>query len=251
MKSTLLIALALLRLTSASAQLPRQHTTNQNGWYMYFGDHQFAPKWGVHLEAQFRRNHWLADPQQLLLRTGLNYYFTPQTFATIGYCFVETYPYGQFSVAAPYPEHRIWEQVQLKNQAGIFEWVSRFRLEQRFSQQPVLQDGTYIPGDAVYSNRFRLLNRFSVPFKGRTIQDGSLYATVYDEILLSFGRHVGYNLFDQNRAYIALGYKLHNLGRLEIGYMNQQVMKGDGIRVENNHTLQISLTSTIAFRSVR
>ena len=115
-------------------------------------------------------------------------------FATVGYCFVETYPYGDFPVKATFPEHRLWEQIQIKSQAGPFEWVNRLRLEQRFSQLPVSDDtGAYEPGDAVYTNRARILNRFSIPFKGKTIEDKSLYATVYDEVLIGFGKNVAAN----------------------------------------------------------
>lgn len=235
---------------TAHSQVVRQHTDNLNGWYMYFGDHKVSDKWGVHLEAQFRRHNVITEPQQLLLRTGISYYFHKQAFATVGYCFVDTYPYGDFLVTTIFPEHRIWEQLQIKNTVGKFEWVSRFRLEQRFSQLPVMaaDSSGYTPGDAIYTNRVRLLNRFSLPLNGKpTIEDKTLYATAYDELLVSFGEHVGYNIFDQNRAYLALGYKIPKVGRLEVGYMNQLLLKGDGIKYENNHTIQVGLSSTIDF----
>lgn len=240
-------SLILFSCISSAAQVTRMHTTNNNAWFMYFGDHKLSKKWGIHLEAQLRRNDWIKNPQQLLLRTGINYHFNNNAFATAGYCFVETYPYGEFAVKASFPEHRLWEQLQIKNQLGRFEIVNRFRLEQRWMQLPVLVNNKYQPGGAVYQNRFRLLNRFSIPFKGKTIADKSLYATVYDEFMLSFGKHVNMNIFDQNRAYAALGYKIPKLGKLEVGYMQQLILKSDGIRVENNHTLQVGLLSTIDF----
>lgn len=229
-----------------SQQVQRKYTNNYNGWYMYFGDHKISNKWGVHLEAQLRRNDVITKGQQLLLRTGINYHFNNQIFATVGYGYVETYPYGEFPARATFPESRIWEQVQIKSAVGISEFISRFRLEQRFSKLPVT-DPQLEPSPAVYTNRFRLLTRFSVPFKGKTIEDNSLYASVYDEFFINFGKNIGYNIFDQNRAYIALGYKLPKLGRLEVGYLNQLVFKGNGIQVENNHTLQIGLISAMPF----
>jgi hypothetical protein len=226
----------------------RQSTDNLHGWFMYFGDHKFADKWGVHIEGQLRRNDIVSNGQQLLLRTGLNYHFNPNVFATVGYCYVETYPYGEFPVKTTYPEHRFWEQLQIKSQLSNFEWVSRFRLEQRFSQLPINNAGIFEPGDAVYTNRFRLLNRFSLPFKGSKIEDKSFYLTAYDEIMINFGEHVGMNLFDQNRAYLALGYKIPKIGRFEVGYMQQTVIKPNGLQVEYNHTLQVGLSSTLDFR---
>lgn len=248
MKNTLL-SFCLLIAIGATAQVNRQPVTNYNAWLMYFGTHKFANRWGVHLEAQWRRSDWAASPQQLLLRTGINYHISPQATATAGYAFIETYPYGDYPARSTYPEHRLWEQMQFRNQVGWFEMINRFRLEQRWMHLPVqAANGRYAPGDAVYQNRFRVFNRFSIPFKGNEIIDHSWYATAYHELMLNFGRTVGFNVFDQNRAYLAIGYKLPLLGRLEVGYLHQHILKGDGIKVENNHTLQIGLSSTIEFR---
>lgn len=236
---------------SLNIHAQRQSTDNLNGWFMYFGDHKFTDKWGVHIEAQLRRNEVVTKGQQLLLRTGLNYHFNSNVFATVGYCFVETYPYGEFAVKASFPEHRLWEQVQIKTQLSKIEWVSRFRLEQRFSQLPVSNAGIFEPGDAVYTNRFRLLNRFSIPFKGEKIDDKSLYLSAYDEIFINFGENVGMNLLDQNRAYLALGYKIPKIGRLELGYMNQLVIRPSGLQVEYNHTVQVAVISTLDFRKTK
>ncbi len=223
----------------------RQSTNNQTGWYMYFGNHHLNDKWGLHLEAQLRRAEIISKPQQLLIRTGINYYLSKSAFLTAGYAFIETYPYGDFAVKASFPEHRLWEQLQLNSQQGIFEWTSRFRLEQRFSKLPVLVGDEYKPGDAIYTNRFRILNKFSIPLSGKVIVDNSLYAAVYDEFMINFGNKVGNNIFDQNRAAISLGYKLPKLGRIELGYMYQKIFKADGIKVENNHTLMVGLTSNL------
>ena len=227
----------------------RLHTQNNNGWFMYTGNHALNEHWGLHLEAQLRRNNIVTDPQQLLLRTGINYYLNKQTTATVGYCFVQTNPYGEFAAKTDFPEHRIWEQLQYKNQVGRFEWVNRLRLEQRFVHNPTLQaDSSYAPGNAIYSNRFRILNRFSIPFKGKTIEDKSLYLSIYDELFINFGKNVAMNLLDQNRAYAAIGYKIPKVGRLEIGYMLQTVVKADDIKIEDNYTLQVGLLANIPFK---
>ncbi len=248
MKNTI-IALLLLSSATAFAQSPRQLGNNTNTWLMYFGSHKFSPKWGVHLEAQLRRADGVANSQQLLLRTGLNYHFTPAAFATVGYCFVATHPYGEFPANSSFPEHRIWEQIQLKQAVGKIEVVTRFRLEQRFVNTPILsRSGGFSPGPSVYTDRFRGLTRVSIPLKGKSIVDKSWYLTAYDELFVSFGKNVALNIFDQNRVYLAIGYRLPKAGRLELGYMNQLIVKSDGLRVENNHTLMLGLSSTVDLR---
>lgn len=237
----------ILSILSGETFAQRQNIINSNGWFMYFGDHKFSNKWGVHLEAQFRRNEIITKPQQLLLRTGINYHFNSNVFATVGYGFIETYPYGEFPAKRKFPESRIWEQIQIKNQIEKFEVINRFRIEQRLIKSPVLIGNDYELAEATFTNRMRLLNRVSVPFKGKTIADKSFYVTAYDELMVSFGKNVALNIFDQNRAYLAIGYKIPIIGRLELGYLNQILVKSDGKKVENNHTLQIGLSSTIDF----
>jgi len=91
MKKIILLTFVLMSWGIGFAQSPiRNIKPNNNGWFMYFGDHKFSDHWGIHLEAQFRRNEIIAKPQQLLLRTGINYHFAPNAFATVGYCYVNT-----------------------------------------------------------------------------------------------------------------------------------------------------------------
>jgi hypothetical protein len=234
----------------AAAQ--RIHTDNQNAWFSYVGNHAFNDHWGLHLEGVLRRSDWGVKDQQFMFRGGLNYYLNKQVMLTAGYCFVETYPYGEFAAKSSFPEHRIWEQFQYKNQVGSVELVNRLRLEQRFVHSPALQaDSTYAAGDAIYTNRFRVLNRISIPFKGKTIEDKSFYLSLYDELFVNFGEKVGMNIFDQNRAYAAIGYKIPKVGRLEAGYMLQTIVKSDGIKVEDNHTLQIGLMANLPFSKAK
>jgi len=231
----------------ASSQVSKNVVHNANAWLMYFGSHKISEKWGLHLEAQWRRSDLFTNPQQLLLRGGLNYHLNSQVFFTAGYCFVETYPYGEQPVGSSFPESRFWEQAQARTEVKKVEWISRLRVEQRFVKWPVAAGSGTFPGDAVYSNRFRILNRLSIPFSGEKITDGSFYFSIYDEIMWNIGKNAGPNLLDQNRLYGALGYVIKGLGRLEAGYLLQSIYKADGVRVEQNHTIQLGLTSSIPF----
>lgn len=242
------VTLFLFTCLCLNAQVKREYTNNNNGWFMYIGNHKLSDKWGLHLEAQWRRYDIVLHNQQLLLRGGINYYWNAQVSLTAGYCYVVTYPYGALAAKAMFPENRIWEQLNIKTEIGAVEIINRFRLEQRYVNAVVLKDAGYEPGDAIYTNRVRWMNRYSVPFKGKKIEERSFYASFYNEIYINFGKNVAYNIFDQNRAYLALGYRIPKLGRLEVGYLHQLIIRGDGVKVEQNHTLQVGLTSSIEFR---
>lgn len=227
----------------------RQYAHQANGWYMYFGTHKVSERWSLHAEAQWRANQIIAKPQQLLLRAGINYHLSNWGMLTAGYCFVETWPYGKQPVKVAFPEHRIWQQFQTKSASGRWEFVNRLRMEQRFVQLPIMSDSVYVPGKPVYTNRARVLNRVSISLSKKALTDKSVYLSVYNELFINFGKNVALNIFDQNRAYVALGYVISKIGRVEAGYMNQLLFKPDGVRVESNHTLQVALFCTVPFYS--
>src|SRR5687767_1912213 len=122
-KKLLLVAmLILVAIQSTLAQQTiRKNVTNNNAWLMYFGNHKLTHRVGIHAEVQWRRHDGLGDDQQLLLRTGIDYYTKNNDRFTIGYAFIETYPYGDFAVPKAFPEHRIWQQFQTTQSIGKFK----------------------------------------------------------------------------------------------------------------------------------
>ena len=247
MKKTLFFFLLFVKLHLAFCQQPlsRVFEKNFNSWFVYFGDYRLSDKWGMHLGIPWRRNHFFTDPQQIIIRPGINYYFNKQVSATIGYAFAESYPYGSFSTPATFHEHRMWEQIQIKNELGKIEWTNRFRIEQRFQYLPVAYNNEYKEGAPVYTNRVRLFNRFSIPLKKGSIVDKSFYVSGFDEVYINFGKNTGQNVLDQNRVSLSIGYQLPKAGRLEVGYLNQLQLKSDGLKALNNHTFQVALYSNI------
>jgi hypothetical protein len=244
-RTVLLAACAALFLGQAplaTAQAPgkRINDVNQHAWLMYFGAHKLSEKVGIHTEAQVRRARVLRDWQQLLLRTGVNYFATPNAMLTLGYAYVDTYPYGDFPAASIFPEHRLYEQLQLYGSAGRFGFVHRYRLEQRWVRFPNAAESTYL-------NRARYMFRATFPLQGPTIDNKEFYLAAYDEIFVGFGKHMAHNFFDQNRLYGAVGYKFNPRVLVELGYLNQIVQQRNGQIFEHNHTLQAALYYSFDF----
>ena len=217
----------------------RISAANANGWYNYFGDHPVSERWGVHLEGQWRRHDIITKWQQLLLRPGINFSLNKNLMLTAGYAFVDTYPYGDFPVTSRFPEHRIFEQAILKHELGKVGLQHRYRLEQRYLGQRIQPSDNRIDFWR-YENRFRYMVRINIPIG----DEKKLYLGAYDEIMVNFGNNVGANLFDQNRAYAALGYSLNKNIKLEIGYLLQTLQQRNGQVIEYNNTFQLSIFST-------
>jgi hypothetical protein len=234
---------ALCLAVSASAEAVDDH--NGNLWFIYSGDHPLGEgPWGVHLEAQIRREDMGDEWQQLLLRPGVNYQVNPDLSLSAGWAYVRTYPYGDFPVAAEFPEHRAWEQAQHRFEFLGLEWNQRLRLEQRWLGEMARDaGGEFEVANWRYENRFRYLLRTTLPIA----DGGRTYLALWDEVFLNFGKNVLGNEFDQNRAFIGIGRKLDDFTRIEVGFLEQSLQRRGGKIWEHNHTLAFWVTSKWPF----
>ena len=229
--------LAALFLLTLPVFAQTRHDNNANAWFQYFGDHPVAKsKWGIHLEGQWRRANLGGTWQQLLLRPAINYQLTKNVSISGGYGFVYSHPYGDFPAARSNPEHRIFEQLQINKRVWKLEFANRFRLEQRNIGMAT--------GGYRYENRVRYQARTTVPLK---LGDGKNYIALADEIKFNFGKNVEKNVFDQNRAYVALGRDLGHQTRFEAGFMEQTIQRRGGLLFEHNHTLMFAIDSRMPF----
>lgn len=216
-----------------------------NSWWMFSGNHRLDDQWSVHTEYQWRRHDGVADWQQSLLRFGIDRRLKGNAMVTAGYAWIESFPYGAQPIAATFTEHRIWQQLILDQRAGRFYFQHRYRLEQRFLENPLAPEG-----DPQY--RFRQRARYrafvAIPLNRRTMEDQTLFLAAYEEVFLGFGKGIARNVLDQNRLYFALGWRFNPNVNLQLGYLNHLVIKGDGLNLERNHTLQTGLTWNLDFR---
>jgi hypothetical protein len=65
--------------------------------------------------------------------------------------------------------------------------------------------------------------------------------------MFDYGKNVAFNVFDQNRAYVALGRTVARETRLEVGFMEQTIQQRSGQVFEHNHTLQVAIYSRFPF----
>ncbi|MBK8079692.1 MAG: DUF2490 domain-containing protein [Saprospiraceae bacterium] len=218
-----------------SAQNTRINHHNPIGWFNYFGTVKLSKKFGLHTEYQWRRDEIITDWQQSLLRMGLNYSLNPRVLFRVGYGWIETFPYGEYSInglGRDFSEHRVFEMVQLSHKEGIIDFSHRFMLEQRFV-------GRYSSANETKEDEFPLLHRIrymvrcQAPLKGKEIKDKTPYFAIYDEVFIGFGKNVNANVFDQNRIGIVFGYRFNKNVRIEGGYLNQTLQFGRQINGQN------------------
>ncbi|MCA6363581.1 MAG: DUF2490 domain-containing protein [Bacteroidetes bacterium] len=227
------------------AQSPRQYDEQFHAWYVIMGNHRLTSKWGLHTEVQLRRAGIITPAQQHLFRAGVDYRLHNNLILTAGYCYVYTDSYGKQPAPLPFNEHRGWQQVLLTHAIGRARVQHRYRLENRWLER---YNSTSQRNEVVYVNRFRYRLQLTLPINKPDMVPGAFFATVNDELWVNFGKQIRYNVFDQNRAYAGFGYQLNPSCNVQLGYLNQLIFKSDGVRVENNHTLQVAFFCNLDFR---
>ena len=243
------IIVLLSTIVAGAGHAQKDIATQSNAWLMYFGNHRISDRWGLHTEYQWRRADGFEHWQQSLLRLGADYYAKNGVQYTAGYGWIRSFRYGDQPIAHSNNEHRIWQQIITKSKVGRVDVQHRYRLEQRFIENWVKDaDGVYTQDGFYFRQRVRYRLLLTVPLSKKEMADNTLFFAAYDEAFLGFGRGIAKNVLDQNRLYAALGWRFNAACNIQLGYLNQYIVKKDGIQAERNHTLQASLTYNIDFR---
>jgi hypothetical protein len=232
---------ALATLVSRPVTAQRHTATNTNGWLVFNADVALTEKWAILFDASARRSGTWDEPMANFVRGGLAYEVTDHVRVAVGANWSRTYLYGELPADYPVTERRYWEQVQLGHDVGKLDLSHRYRLEQRFRSR---RDDPEIDRIDYWerSNRFRYQARATLPLNGDAIEPCELYLTASNEIFIGIGRHVQYNIFDQDRATFSVGYRLTRNWRTEVGFLEHVIFKSNGNDVERNHTLTVTLS---------
>lgn len=177
--------------------------SNFGNWLIYFGNKQFNSKWNLHHEVQYRNYNMIGDLEQLLLRTGLGYNLAENTNLLLGYGYILSENYiGDTDEKFDINEHRIYQQLITKQVIKGISLQHRYRFEQRFVEDD-------------FKLRFRYFLGLNMPLSKK--ETNKYYLSAYNEIFLNTES----SIFDRNRLYAGIGYKISNSVRMELGYMNQ------------------------------
>ncbi|MFC4632338.1 DUF2490 domain-containing protein [Dokdonia ponticola] len=198
------ITLALLFIAITSYPLSAQNNgeSNLGAWYMLFTTNQVSEKVSIHAEVQYRNYEFADNFNQLLLRTGVNYNISDNAMATFGYAYITTDPtFEEPDGEQNTTEHRIYQQFLLKNSVGKFKFSHRYRLEQRFIDNPLSGNDT--------QHRARYFLRVTYPLNDKW------FLTAYDEIFINLQNE----FFGQNRLFGAVGYNFSKNLSTQIGYL--------------------------------
>ncbi|MFN3756787.1 MAG: DUF2490 domain-containing protein [Flavobacterium sp.] len=193
----------------SQTQLP-----NKNGyWIAYTGDNKVSQRFGLHTEVQMRNLFNSESVETQLYRLGVNYYFKPTTMFTLGYGFIFNEPNEEYLMASPTHEHRIWQQLLLRQKSKNLFLEHRYRLEQRFIENK---------DSGVDREEHRLRYRFQAIFPLYSLNPvlRHLFLIGNNEVMINF-RSDPNLIFDRNRLFVGAGYQVSPKLNFQMGYLNQ------------------------------
>jgi outer membrane receptor protein involved in Fe transport len=214
----------------------------QGSWWNYSGTYKINKKISLLTLYSWRRSDFIKNWQQSLARMGVNYKLADNFTVTPGYDWAVTFSYGKQPVPVKFSEHRAYEMFTLKNKINRVYVTHRYRFEQRFLENASLNaDHQKITNGYRFRQRTRYRLTATIPINNKTMEDHTLFLSVFDEIFINFGKGVGKNVLDQNWFNASLGWQFNQQFKISLGYQNQFIIKGDGISIERNHILSIGI----------
>ncbi|UJP05914.1 MAG: DUF2490 domain-containing protein [Nitrosomonas sp.] len=178
------------------------------------------------MEGQGRFGNDATQFTQSLIRPGVGYAITDKLVAWVGYAWAPTAEPLALKSGHPFNEHRIWQQVTWADNFSFGRLSLRSRFEQRF-----FDHNAPIHGDDDVAHRFRQLVKLAVPIPAI---DPNLSFIVQSELFVAMNTvgNPGFisRGYDQNRAFVGLGYKVNQYATVELGYMNQFINRPHSAR---------------------
>ncbi len=205
-------------------------SVNDSGvWVAFFGRGDIASHRTDRLKWWFDGHARFFDDTdgfgQSIVRPGIGYALDERVTLWAGYGWIRSSP----ATSADFDEHRIWQQLTWSKPFDCLTLGFRSRLEQRLLETG---DDTGL--------RFRQLISWRQPFACAEEYTFVLWDEGFFHLNdTDWGANSG---FDQNRAFVGFGRKLHtdSRWRVEIGYLNQHINRlGPGNLT--NHLLSVNI----------
>jgi hypothetical protein len=215
-------------------------TDKFSGWGAVFNSTKLNKKVTLIFDAQIRSTDEWINTETTILRPGISYSTGKKTSLSIGWAFIRNLK-KLGSVTDRVSDDRLWQQLLHNQTLGVNTLQHRIRLEERSIPTLYVSGNELKKRDGKVNARLRYFNRYISGFKKRMKLSNGPYWAIQHELFFNIAgfQYVNKKLFDQNRAYLGLGWRLSAKTDIECGYMLQHI-EGKGKNYTNNHILQLS-----------
>lgn len=260
MTNRILLVLATLTSLTTTAQ-PYRHDVRHRPvfWSEVNLVYRTAGKWSFQLDHQYRRQtednngrdlNVFRYPLQQVFRPWIGYQLSKPvrlSLSPVGLWWTWSRP-NAFQPTTFFREVRIIPQLQVTQPAGNGELIMRFRTELRWPSRTDTLSNTYVflsDGESQqlladrFNVRLRAMARWIRPISGKP----GWYTHLSIEPMAVVSKSA--RRFDQSRTYLALGRRLRENMRVELGYLNQFSVQTN--EVERLRTLRLNHALHVLF----
>jgi len=221
----------------------KEFETREMAWFGYFNQTRFTNRSGLWVDLHLRMNDdFIKEVHTTIARVAYIYYLSDQSRLMAGYAYATQYGHEG---APDVPEHRPWQQVQWfekKNWFNLMQWV---RLEERFRRKVSAGELT---DDYNFNFRVRYNMAFTIPLVGKKVEPKTPFIFINDEVFINFGKNITYNYFDQNRAFVGIGYQFTQHLNAHLGYMYVFQQLPEGNKYVNINAIRMFVFHNLDFR---
>lgn len=212
-------------------------------WYGYYNNLKFNENWSLNSEIQERQFYNPTAQHQLVFRSNLERKVFADWKASVGMTLFFQNPNTPNSESnLTVPELRPDIGFNNKQKLSFVTISHRYKAEARFFHDV---ENNRLVGGYRFSN-FRLRYQLGLDFPiWKKEGNEKLLLKIKDEIMFNAGNKIVKNIFDQNRIYLAVNYKLNNSYAVELGYMNWFQQQKSGTDFYNRDILRLSIFHNI------
>ncbi|MBT1696125.1 DUF2490 domain-containing protein [Fulvivirgaceae bacterium PWU4] len=241
------IVLCIAAITLASAELAfaqKETEVREQTWLGYFNQTRFTKRSGLWVDLHYRLTGNFTDERSVnIARVAYIYYISDQVRLMGGYAYAKHFSHG--TATPDVPEHRPWQQIQWFDKKNGFNLMQWFRVEQRYRRTVAAGELT---DDYNFNWRLRYNFALTLPLKGKQVVAKTPFLFFNDEIHINAGKEIVNNYFDQNRAFLGLGYQFTSHLNAHLGYMNVFQQLPAGNRYVNINAIRLFVFHNIDLR---
>lgn len=201
-KFSVLLFLSICFLKNASAQAQDGY----NMWYQYLMSARLTNKSTLTALSQYRSFDFAYDTRLFLVSTYIDYEVLPDVRPAAGFMFLTLESYRDDETKRIRYEKRPFQQISLKSNIGRVSASHRFRVEERFLNNP-----------NQFIVRLRYLISLNIPFY-KTGGKEQFYGIFKNEIRINALKK---GVFDSNRITAGVGLKIGKTSAVEVAFVNQ------------------------------
>lgn len=208
-------------------------------WVRYYNQLNISPKWTWHNEFDNRRFFEGNTQHHFISHTHLHYRFHPNVEAALGLTYSRQSPqFPHTPNRLVIPEIRPFQEIILTTPfTKRFSLSQRLRIDERFIHHN--NSSTLLEG---YNFNWRFRYRLQATFLLSKI--GAKHPTglkVSDELMVSAGKNIVFNYFDQNRFYVGIEHSFTKHFALEMGYLRWYQQRNTGFQVFSRDIVRLTL----------